>query len=162
MTTLLGIVGKLPPQLVVSRARLQLLIAWANILLQRPTPTYAALDRFETAVERADLSDAARADLRAEANVVRSIAEIFGDRAETVDALVSEALSRPDTLHPRVAGVAANIAAAAAIYRFDYDAARQYLEWSARYHEMMGPFAAIYARCNAGIVAKCQLAILTA
>ena len=71
MTTLLGIVGKLPPQLVVSRARLQLLIAWANILLQRPAPTYAALDRFETAVERADLSDAARADLRAEANVVR-------------------------------------------------------------------------------------------
>ena len=159
MTTLLGIVGKLPPQLVVSRAPLQLLVAWANILLQHPAPTYAALNRFETAVEGADLSDAVRADMRTEANVVRSIAEIFGDRVETVDALVSEALSRPDTLHPRVAGAAANIAAAAAIYRFDYDAAREYLEWAAPYHEMMGPFAAIYARCNAGIVAKYQLAI---
>ena len=162
MTTLLGIVGKLPPQLVVSRARLQLLIAWANILLQRPAPTYAALDRFETAVEREDLSDAARADLRAEANVVRGIAEIFGDRVETVDALVSEALSRPDTLQPRVAGVAANIAAAAAIYRFDYDTARQYLQWATPYHEMMGPFAAIYGRCNVGITAKYQLAIAEA
>ena len=135
------------------------LLAWANILLQRPAPTYAALNRFETAVERADLPDAVRADMRAEANVVRSIAEIFGDRVDAVDALVSEALSRPDTLHPRVAGAAGNIAAAAAIYRFDYDAARQYLEWAAPYHEMMGPFAAIYARCNAGIAAKYQLAI---
>lgn len=35
MTTLLAIVQKLPTSMVVSRARLQLAIAWANILLQR-------------------------------------------------------------------------------------------------------------------------------
>ena len=91
--------------------------------------------------------------------MVRSIAEIFGDRVDAIDALVSEALSRPDTLHPVVAGAAGDIAAAAAILRFDYGAVGQYLERAAPYHEMTGPFAGIYARCNAGIAAKHQLAI---
>ena len=49
MTTLLGIVQKLPPQIVASRARLQLTIAWANLLLQRQGPMQAAVNRFEPA-----------------------------------------------------------------------------------------------------------------
>ena len=60
MTTLLGIVKKLPPQLVVSRARLQLVIAWANILLQRSARPTRALNRFEAAL-------AARGPLRGDA-----------------------------------------------------------------------------------------------
>ena len=46
MTTLLGIVKKLPPRLVVSRARLQLTIAWANILLQRAAPAASGAEVF--------------------------------------------------------------------------------------------------------------------
>jgi serine/threonine-protein kinase PknK len=49
MTTLLGIVKKLSPDLVVGRPRLQLVIAWANILLQRPALTDIALNRFQAA-----------------------------------------------------------------------------------------------------------------
>ena len=104
MTTLLGIVKKLPPQLVVSRARLQLIIAWAHILLQHSVPADAALNRFEAALGRANVSDAVQADLRAEADVLRAVAEIFADRVERVDDLLAETLSRPDTLHPRVPG----------------------------------------------------------
>ncbi len=159
MTTLLGIVKKLPPQLVVSRARLQLTIAWANILLQRPVPTYAALNRFEAAIDHADLSGAMQADLRAEADVVRGVAEIFADRVDAVDDLVAVALSRPDTFHPRVAGVARSVAAFAAIYRFEFDAAHRLLESAAPYHEMLGPFASVYARCFGGIAARYQLDI---
>ena len=70
MTTLLGIVEKLPPRLVVSRVRLQLVIAWANILLQRSALTGGALNRFEAVLGRAGLPDATRADLRAEAGVL--------------------------------------------------------------------------------------------
>ena len=103
MTTLLGIVKKLPPSLVVSRARLQLIIAWANILLQRSVPAAGALNRFEAALGRAGL-DETKADLRAEADVVRAVAEVFADRVDRVDDLVAEAMSRPDTLHPRVRG----------------------------------------------------------
>ncbi|HSS23018.1 MAG TPA: protein kinase, partial [Mycobacterium sp.] len=159
MTTLLGIVKKLPPQLVVSRARLQLTIAWANILLQRPAPTNAALNRFEAAIDHADLSGAMRADLRAEADVVRGVAEMFADRMDAVDDLVAVALSKPDTFHPRVAGVARNVAALAAIYRFEFDVAHRLLESAAPYHEMLGPFATVYARCFGGIAARYQLDI---
>jgi ATP/maltotriose-dependent transcriptional regulator MalT len=155
MTTLLGIVKKLPQQLVVSRARLQLTIAWANILLQRTAPANVALNRFEAALPRADLPDAA--DLRVEADVVRAVAEMFADRADNLDALVAEALSRPDTLHPRVPGVAGNIAAFAAICRFEFDDAARLLEWAAPYQELMGPFAAIYACCYGGIAARSRL-----
>jgi ATP/maltotriose-dependent transcriptional regulator MalT/serine/threonine protein kinase len=157
MTTLLGIVKKLPPRLVVSRARLQLSIAWANILLQRAAPAAAALKSFEAALARADLNDATRADLRVEADVLRGVADMFADRVGTIDHLVAEALSRPDTFHPRVPGVAGNCAALAAVYHFDFDAVHRLLAWAAPYQEMMGPFATVYARCFGGIAARYQL-----
>ena len=159
MTTLLGIVKKLPAQMVVARPRLQLTVAWANILLQHPAPTYAALNRFEAAIARADLSAAMRADLRAEADVVRGVAEIFADRVDAVDDLVAVALSKPDTFHPRVAGVAHNVAAFAAIYRFDFHAAHALLESATPYQELLGPFAGVYSRCFAGIAYRYQLNI---
>jgi ATP/maltotriose-dependent transcriptional regulator MalT/serine/threonine protein kinase len=162
MTTLLGIVKKLPARLVLSRARLQLTLAWANILLQRLAPAAAALKSFEAALDRADLDDATRADLRVEANLLRAVGDIFTDRVDTVDQLVTEALARPDSFHPRVAGVAGNIAAFAAICRFDFDAAHRLLQWAAPYQEMMGPFASVYAHCFAGVAARSQLDIPTA
>ena len=160
MTTLLEIVKKLPLHLLVSRARLQLVIAWANILLQRAVPADAALNRFEAALDSTEL--ATRADLRVEADVLRGVADMFADRTDRADALVAEAFSRPDTFHPRVPGVAGNVAAFAAIYRFEYDDARRALEWAAPYQEMMGPFASVYAHCYAGIAASHQLDIATA
>jgi serine/threonine-protein kinase PknK len=159
MTTLLGIINRLPPRVVASRPRLQLNLAWAHILLQHSAPAHAALNRFEAAVDGAERSETARADLRAEADVVRGVAEIFADRVDGVDALVSEAMSRPDTLHPRVAGVAGNVAAFAAICRFEFDEAHRLLEWAAPYQEMMGPFASVYARCYGGIAARYRLDI---
>ncbi len=162
MSTLLGIVEKLPPQLVVSRVRLQLVIAWANILLQRSARADAALNRFEAALAGAHLPDARRADLRAEADVVRAVAEVFADQIEGVDGLVAEAMSRPETLHPWVPGVAGNVAAFVAIYRFDFDAAQRLLDWAAPYQEMMGPFTTVYGRCLRGIAARYQLDIPTA
>ena len=50
MTTFLEIAKKLPPRLLAFRARLQLAIAWAKILLQRRAPADAALNRFEAAL----------------------------------------------------------------------------------------------------------------
>jgi serine/threonine-protein kinase PknK len=68
-------------------------------------------------------------------------------------------MSRPDTLHPQVPGVAGNIAAFAAIYRFDFDAAHRLLDWASPYNEMMGPFSAVYARCYGGIADRYRLDI---
>jgi serine/threonine-protein kinase PknK len=159
MTTLLEVVKKLPPQLVVSRAPLQLIIAWANILLQRSVPAGGALNRFEAALGRANIAEATQADLRAEADVLRAVAEIFADRVERVDDLLAEAMSRPDTLPPRVPGVAGNAAAFAAISRFDFAAVHRILDWAAPYQELMGPFATVYGRCFAGMAARYQLDI---
>ena len=162
MTTLLAIVKKLPPRLVVSRPRMQLLIAWSHTLLQRPVPTATALNRFEAALGRADLPETARADLRAEADVLRAVADSYADRFERVDDLLAETMSRPDTLPPRVPGVAGNVAAIAAVCRFDFDATHRLLEWAAPYQEMMGPFAIADGHCFGGMAARQQLDIPTA
>jgi serine/threonine-protein kinase PknK len=162
MTTFLEIAKKLPPQLLISRPRLPLAIAWANMLLQRRAPADTALSRFEVALDTADLSDASRTELRIEADVLRGVADMFADRSDRIDSLVSEAFSRSDNFHPRVPGVAGNVAAYAAIYRFEFDEARRILQWAEPYQEMMGPFASVYAHCFAGIAAKYQLDIPTA
>jgi len=159
MTTLLGIVNKLPPQIVASRARLQLTIAWANLLLQRQGPMQAAVNRFEAGMTNADLEETTRADLKAEADVLQAVAETHADRTENVETLVAEAMSRPDTLHPQVPGVAGNIAAFAAIYRFDFDTAHRLLDWASPYNEMVGPFSAVYGRCYGGIADRYRLDI---
>ncbi len=61
-----------------------------------------------------------------------------------------------------MAGVAGNISAFAAIYRFEFDTAHRLLEWAAPYHEMMGPFASVYGACYDGIAARYQLDIARA
>ena len=91
--------------------------------------------------------------------MVRAVAEGFADRVERVDDLVAEAMSRPDTLHPRVPGSAGNIAAFAAICRFDFVGAHQLLDWAAPYQEMMGPFGTVYGRCLGGMAFRYQLDI---
>jgi ATP/maltotriose-dependent transcriptional regulator MalT len=159
MTTYLGIIEKLPPELVVTRPRLQLVIAWADILLQRRAAADVALTRFTAALAHADPGDSAGPDLQVEARVIQAVAEIFADRIESVDGLVDEALSRPDTLRPILPAVAGNVAAFAATYRFDFDAAHRLLEWAAPYQERVGPFATVYARCFAGTAARYQLDI---
>ena len=157
MTTLLGIVAKLPEQLAVARGRIQLVTAWANALLQRPAETGTALTRFHTALERSDLPDTERADLRAEADVLRSVGEVFADRLAAVDALTADALSRPQSLPIRVAGAAANVAMIAATLRFDYPAALRWQEFAGPYHARMGPYVAIYGHCFTGIAYREQL-----
>jgi serine/threonine-protein kinase PknK len=162
MTTFLTIIKKLPPQLVIARAPMQLLVAWANILLQRRDETYTGLDRFEAALHGSGLSESVLADLRVDADVLLSVAEAFGDRIDRIDALVAEALARPDTLHPRDPGAAGNIAGLAAIYRFDFEAARRLLAFGARYHELMGPFASVFRLSFEGVIDKYQLDIPSA
>ncbi|MGH3557626.1 MAG: TIR domain-containing protein [Mycobacterium sp.] len=158
VTAFQGIVEKLPPQLVDS-SRLPLAIAWANAFLLRRPAAEAALERFTTAMSNANLRKSTRADLMAEVNVVRGIAEVLTDRVEAVADLVAEAMSRPDTLRSELPEAAANVSAFAAIYRFDLEGARQLLEWAAPYNEPVRPFGTVYTRCFAGIAARYQLDI---
>ena len=157
MTTLLEIVKKLPSDLVVGRPRLQLIVAWANILLQRPAPAAIALDHFQAALARADLNEATRADLRAEADVVRAVAEAFADRSRP---WIISWPKHVTTGHFPSLGSRGRRKwrGVRRIYRFDFVAvavARR----AAPYQETMGPFATVYGRCSAGIAARYQLDI---
>ncbi|MGV0836743.1 protein kinase domain-containing protein [Mycolicibacterium thermoresistibile] len=160
MATFLGIAAKLPARLMVRRPRLQLTIAWANLLLPRPVQLAAALHRFETALDGATLPEHDRAELRAEADAIRAAAQVFSDRTEGVEALIAGPMSEPDALYPLLALNSGNLSAFTAIYRFDFEAAYRFLEWAEPYHQMLqGQFGAVFARCFAGIAARYQLDI---
>lgn len=156
MATFLGIIEKLPPQLVNSRPRLNLSVAAANILLQRPAAIEAALDRVSAAIAGADLPEQKRADLALEADVLRAVSQMNADRVEGLAHLVARVISRPTTLRPVLPQATATVAAFAGIYRFDFEAAHRALEWAAPYDEGA---AAGYHSCWEGIAARHQLDI---
>lgn len=156
MTAFLGIIDKLPPRLVNSRPRLNLSVAAANILLQRPAAIEAALDRVAGALSESDLPEEKRADLALEADVLRAVAQMNADRVEGLPQLVARVISRPKDLRPVLPQATATVAAFAGIYRFDFEAAHRALEWAAQYDEGA---AAGYHSCWEGIAARHQLDI---
>ncbi|MFD4351209.1 protein kinase [Nocardia sp. NPDC058518] len=162
MLMLQGILAKLPAGVCRARPRIQLFGVWINLVPSRPGATAAALARFETALATAAPAEPELADLRAEADVAISVREMFADRVSELDGLIGDALTRPDTFSPRIPGVAANVAAFAAIHRFDFDEARQWQLWAAPYHETTGPYLSVYGQCFAGLAASEQLDIVGA
>lgn len=156
MSTLLGLVAKLPAA-NVARPRLQLAVAWANVLLQRPAAALAALDVGRTAL-RAHPDTEGAADLRIEANVVRGVMAAHLDRLVVSDKLATECLARPEGRPPWVVAAAANLASIAALCRFDFDGVRHWQDWSEdHYRRLGGPFSATIGYCFAGIGANEQL-----
>ena len=163
MSTFLALVSKLPPQIVVVSPRLQLTLAWANMLLQRPAAAFAALGAFGSAADKPGLSTSELRAMRTEVNVFRAVVECYADRTAGVDELVAECLSRPDSVTPWVVAAAANVASFLELYRFDFDAARRWQQWAYRYHEQSsGPFSLVYGHCLVGIAASEQLDVAEA
>ena len=68
-------------------------------------------------------------------------------------------MSRADPLRSVLPQAASTASAFAAIYRFDFAAARRLLGWAEPYHEHVCTVGTVYARCWAGIAAKYQLSI---
>ncbi|MGW5570340.1 protein kinase domain-containing protein [Nocardia thailandica] len=159
LVVLQGILAKIPPLAGVTRPGLHLLDAWVHVLLRRREPAGAALVRFEAAMAASDLPDSARADLHAEADVIRAAGELFADHVIAVPALLGDVLERPEAFRPETTAVAANADMYAAIHRFDYPAARARHRWAAPYHAASGPFYTVYSHCFAGIAAREMLDI---
>jgi ATP/maltotriose-dependent transcriptional regulator MalT len=156
--TLLGLVDKLPSAAVVSSPKLQMVLAWANVLLHRTDLAHAALERVDAALTTMQGSGNDVADLRATARVVEAVTRGMADRTDGLDDLVSECLSRPDALPPFVVSVAANVATFSAVYRFDFDAAHRWQEWARPYHRQnRGPNTVMYGLALDGIAAFEQL-----
>ena len=162
MTTLLGMVAKLPPALTESRPWLQLAVAWANIMLHRAAPAQRALDLVESTLDRGPSTDE-NADLRVEAAVMRGVIRFRADRIDGADELVQACLPRLDTLRPWVVSSAANMATYRATYQFDFDEARRLQEWASTFHARTnGPYLVMHGHCFAGLAAYEQLDVAAA
>ncbi|MFZ2172570.1 MAG: protein kinase [Rhodococcus sp. (in: high G+C Gram-positive bacteria)] len=160
MMALLCLVEKLPSALVDSSPRIQMAVAWANVLLQRAGPARRALKRVEATLESSDVGESDARDIRVEADIVRAVIAVSSDRVVGVSDLISECLTRPETLRPWVVSAAVNIASAVALAEFDFAEARRLQEWGAVYHQKtIGAFSNMYGYCFAGLAASEQLDI---
>lgn len=163
MSTVLGLIEKLPARLVSTSVRLQLILAWANNELLRPRPARAALDRTRALLTLGRIPESEIDDVRAEIGVVAAEALLFADRVTGITDLVADCVARPENLRPWVVSAAAGIAAFAAVYSFDFDAARRLEDWAAPYHDRAGgPYSVVWGHCITGIAANEQLDLATA
>ena len=163
MATLIGLVGKLPAATVQSHPRLQLALAWANILLHRSKQCEQALALVDSARDESGLGEDAMADLRIEAAAVRSVVELRADRIDTIDELVAPCLARAARLRPFVVAAAANAATFAAAYRGELDEVHRLQGWAAEYFQRsVGKHFEILGLCFTGLAARMRLDLVEA
>lgn len=152
MATLLGLVGKLPPEQLADRPVLQAAIAWSHCLIHHPEQALGAVRHIETylvAHQRPDDDE-----LALETRVIRACIEIYADRIDGVEALVRPVLAKADGLHTWVVSVAANVLTYVLMHSHQYTEAIELQRWTKPYHEKTsGPFSQIYGHCFAGMAA---------
>ena len=163
MATLIGLVGKLPPAVVKSDPRLQLALAWANIVLHRIPAAEQALHLMESALGTSGLSDDEVADLRVEGGVVRGVADLRSDRLAGIDEHIAPCLAGRDRQRPFAVGVAATVATFAAAYHYDLDEVNRIQAWAAPYNEHnKDSFNIVHGLCFSGLAHQLMLDIPTA
>jgi serine/threonine-protein kinase PknK len=163
MATLIGLVGKLPTAAVQSRPRLQLALAWANIVLHRIPTAEQALALMESTLEISGLSDDEIADVRAEAGVVRGVVAVRSDRLAGIDEHIAPCLTQPEHVRPFAVAAAINVATFAAAYRYDLAEVNRIQAWGAPFYERSGDaFNLVNGLCFTGIAHRLQLDIRAA
>ncbi|AHK35578.1 Serine/threonine-protein kinase pknK (plasmid) [Rhodococcus opacus PD630] len=158
MSTLLGLIAKLPADLVPSSPRLQLTIGWANTELQRID---VAVEARRHALELLDLLDLPAdvcSRMRVEADVLQAEIDATTDRVAAITELVEECLTNPAEQHPFVVSMAALLATVADTYEFRFRNAYRRQTWAAPYHsKTTGPYTVAYGYCYAGLAKAEQL-----
>ncbi|MEC3954398.1 protein kinase [Nocardia sp. CDC153] len=163
MASLIGLVNKLPPAVIETHPRLQLDLAWANILLHRAGPAERALQLAESTLETGELDRHTVDLLRAEAGVVHSVITVRADVLTGVEERLTACFMLADELSPYVVAIAANVASFAAGYRYDFEEAVRIQEWSAPYmRRNKGQYNNIHGLCFLGLAASLQLDIARA
>ena len=157
MNTLIGLAAKLPAQLADARPRLQVDLAWANVVLHRLAATEDALRLAELGINA--LPDDQVADLRAELDLVPPVIGAFQDRLDPAAAdAVQACVDRADTLRPWILSRAADVGSFRAIRVFDFDDALRWQRWGTQYHQQTsGALSGSYGYCFAAIAANEQL-----
>ena len=160
---MIGLAAKLPARLAGARPRLQVDVAWANVVLHRLAAVEDALRLAELGIDSLPADQAA--DLRAEMDLVHPVIAAFQDRLDPVAAAdaVQACVDRADTLHPFILGRAADVGSFRAIRVFDFDDALRWQRWARQYHQRTsGALSASYGYCFAAIAANEQLDVADA
>ena len=151
MATLIGLVGKLPANIVETRPRLQLALAWANICCIGFRPPKRRWrgggdDRGSGPQRRRDRRCAGRSQRGAgRARVARR--SPFGYRGSS-----RRRCERHDRLHPFVVSAAANLATFAAVYRHDVDEVERLQAWAEPYFaDSWDGIGAVLGLCYRGL-----------
>jgi len=157
MRTLIGLSAKLPAQHADMRPRLQVNLAWANVVLRRPTELFDALRLAEEGID--SVPDDEAGDLRAELNLLVAVIAAFADNTDaTTDAVVQACVDRADTLRPFILCRAADLASFRALRKFDFDDALRWQRWGRKYHQdISGALTVSYGYCLAAIAENEQL-----
>ncbi len=159
LSTLLGLVDKLPPGLAATHPRLQMSVAWSNAQLRRAAAARTALTLVDAALERgtlaADLSELLRIQSDMVADIVAVMTEPGPDGIDHLHGLLYE---HAWTLPAWQISTAANIVSVAELQWYRFASARQVQKWATPFHEQnSNPFGAVYGYCFAGIAANEEL-----
>jgi ATP/maltotriose-dependent transcriptional regulator MalT len=157
LTTLIGLAAKLPPQHADARPRLQVNLAWANLVLRRAPALLDALRLAEIGVDSLPEDEADH--LRIEMDLLRAIIPAFQDHIDaSVDTAVQACVDRGDTLRPFILCRAADLASFAALRALDFDDAVRWQRWGRKCHrQISGTLSVSYGYCFAAIAANEQL-----
>ncbi|MCV7301247.1 protein kinase [Mycobacterium barrassiae] len=157
MSTLIGLAAKLPAQDADDRPRLQVDIAWANVVLHRPAAAEDALRLADVGLDALPADEAG--DVRAEMDLIRAVIAAFQDRVgSSTDATVAACVERADTLRPWILCRAADLASFGALLASDYDEALRWQRWGRQYHrQISGTLSVSYGYCFAAIAENEQL-----
>jgi serine/threonine-protein kinase PknK len=157
MSMLIGLAAKLPAQHADARPRLQVDLAWANVVLHRLAAVEDALRLTELGIDSLPTDEAG--DLRAEMDLIRAVIAAFQDRIDaSTDAAVQACVDRADTLRPFILCRAADLASFRGLRVLDFDEALRWQRWGRRYHQRIsGTLSASYGYCFAAIAANEQL-----
>ncbi|WP_226437873.1 serine/threonine-protein kinase [Rhodococcus yananensis] len=162
-TTLVGLVEKLPRSAVVARPRLQLSIAWANIVLHNARRGRRALDLVESAMATGAFVGEDAADIAVEIEVVRRILDVRADRSGPDDGFVDRLTARARTVGPIVVSSGLNAATFDAIYRGDFAEADRLQDLAVPFHERnAGPHNLMHGSALRGLAALERLDLDTA
>ena len=157
LSTLIGLAAKLPAQHADVRPRLQVDLAWANVVLHRLAAVEDALRLAELGID--SLPTAEAGDLRAEMDLIRPVIAAFQDHIDaSTDAAVAACVDRADTLRPFILCRAADLASFRALRVLDFDEALRWQRWGRNYHQRIsGTLSVSYGYCFAAIAANQQL-----
>lgn len=158
MSTLLGLIAKLPADRVLSSPRLQLAIGWAKAELQGIDVAIEARRRVLDLLEQLDLPVEQHEQLRVEADVLQASIVSASDRVVGIKELLAECLANPAVNHPFVVSMAALLDTFADTYEFHFNDAARRQSWAAPYHrKTTGPYSVAYGYCFAGLAKAEQL-----